>query len=84
MALAEIMGSREEWEDAKMIYSRALYVSTDSAHGLTLSTAFYTTKAGATESGVTGRLPIKVKMDPEVLPGLNHFAVLYAAFKAYA
>ena len=84
MAAAEIMGSRRESEDGKIMKGVGLWVSEDGAHGLTVGTSFFTPAGGSVESGTTGRRLVSVSSDPEWLPGLVMHVAQYMGPKAYA
>ncbi len=81
----EIMGSRDESTDGKLGRGVMIFVSDDNSTGVpVVGTAFFTPGGGSVESGLTGRLCIKVDTKPEVFPGIYYHVAHYAAFVQYA
>ena len=85
MALAEIMGSRNETREGKMKYGFMLYVTAAQTDIRDPDgSQFFTPKGGSAESDVTGRRLLKDEADMETLPGLILVRSTYAAYRAYA
>ncbi len=81
----EIQGSRKTWEDARFLFGERLYVATTyNDSNVPGYGAGFTPPTGGAETAPTGRMAIQRTVDPEAIPGIFLFRIVYRGFRQYA
>lgn len=78
MAITEIMGSRETTAEGKITTAVKLLVSDDGAGGAAAGDLYLL------ESAPTGRVCVRAKVTPEIIPGVYLHTDQYQGFVAYS
>ena len=81
----EIQGSRRTWEDDRFLFGERIYVATtfDDSNIPAYGAAF-TPPTGGAETAPTGRMAVDRKVDPEAIPGIFLFRIIYRGFRQYS